>query len=226
MEVKDLKMQPSQRGVTMLLLTSNGLSSQALLNCVQSNMNNGKSAVIITTASAPFKKNDKHIPRLTAELESIGYSVDFFDFDEDAPKELLQYDLVEIIGGNPFYLLRSIRHAGAELILKQLAKEKILIGISAGSVVLQNSIRLIAGYSPEMNEGIGLTDLTGVGVTDLEILPHYHRFIERFYRFEERAKEYETANHCAVIRIDDGQGVLVRDNGYEIIGKENHYETV
>lgn len=73
----------------MLLLTSNGLSSQALLNCVQSNMNNGKSAVIITTASAPFKKNDKHIPRLTAELESIGYSVDFFDFDEDDPKELL-----------------------------------------------------------------------------------------------------------------------------------------
>ncbi len=106
----------------MLLLTSNGLSSQALLNCVQSNMNNGKSAVIITTASAPFKRNDKHIPRLTAELESIGYSVDFFDFDEDDPKELLQYDLVEIIGGNPFYLLRSIRHAGAELILKQLAK--------------------------------------------------------------------------------------------------------
>jgi len=219
-------MQPSQRGVTMLLLTSNGLSSQALLNCLQSNMNNAKSAVLITTASAPFKRNDKHVPRLTAELEYIGYSVDFFDFDEDDPKDLFKYDLIEIIGGNPFYLLRSIRHAGAELILKQLAKEKILIGISAGSVVLQNSIRLVAGYSPEMNEGIGLTDLTGVGVTDLEILPHYHRFIERFYRFEERAKEYETANHCAVIRIDDGQGVLVLDNGYEIIGKEDHNETV
>ncbi len=204
----------------MLLLTSNGLSSQALLNCVQSNMNNGTSAVIITTASAPFKRNDKHIPRLTAELESIGYSVDFFDFDEDAPKALLQYDLVEIIGGNPFYLLRSIRYAGAETILKQLALEKILIGISAGSVALQNNIRLIAGYSPEMNEGIGLTDLTSVGVTDLEILPHYHRFIERFDRFEERAKEYEATNHCTVIRIDDGQGVLVHDGDYEIIGEE------
>lgn len=204
----------------MLLLTSNGLSSQALLNCVQSDMNNGKSAVIITTASAPFKKNDKHIPRLTAELESIGCSVDFFDFDEDDPKDLFKYDLIEIIGGNPFYLLRSIRHAGAEPILKQLAKEKILIGISAGSIVLQNSIQLIAGYSPELNEGIGLTDLTSVGVTDLEILPHYHRFIERFYRFEERAKEYETANHCAVIRIDDGQGVLVHDGDYEIIGEK------
>lgn len=86
MEIKDLKMRPSQRGVTMLLLTSNGLSSQALLNCVQSNMNSGKSAVIITTASVPFKRNDKHVPRLTAELESIGYSVDFFDFDEEDRK--------------------------------------------------------------------------------------------------------------------------------------------
>lgn len=201
----------------MLLLTSNGLSSKELLNCVQSKLNVTKSAVIITTASIPYKDKDKHIPKLTEELKSIGCMIDFFDFDEDNPNELLKYDIIEINGGNPFYLLHSIRQAGAEPIIKQIAKEKILVGISAGAVVLQKSIRLIAEYSPEMNEGVGLTELDGVGITNLEILPHYHRFIGKFEAFEERAKKYEKENNCTVIRIDDGQGILVLENSFEII---------
>lgn len=201
----------------MLLLTSNGLSSKELLNCVQSKLNYNKSAVIVTTASVPFKKNDKHIPKLTAELKSIGCDVNFFDFDENNPSDLLKYDLIEINGGNPFYLLHSIRKAGAEPIIKKIAKEKILVGISAGAVVLQKDIRLIAEYSPEMNKEIELTSLNGVGIANLEILPHYHRFIERFEAFEERARKYEKENNCTVIRIDDGQGVLVLENSFEII---------
>ena len=201
----------------MILLTSNGLSSKDLLNCVKSNLNDGKDAVIITTASVPFKENDKHIPKLTDELKSIGCTVDFFDFDEDDPRELLKYDLVEINGGNPFYLLNSIRKSGAEPYIKRIATNKIIIGISAGAIVLQNDISLIAEYSPEMNKDVNLTDFAGVGITNLTILPHYHRFIEQFERFEERAQKYESNNNCNVIRIDDGQGVLVLDKSFEII---------
>ncbi len=201
----------------MILLTSNGLTSKDLIDCVNSNLNNSKSAVIITTASVPFKKNDKHVPKLTDELKSIGCTVDFFDFDENDPSELLKYDLIEINGGNPFYLLNSIRKSGAESYIKQIANNKILIGISAGAIVLQSNISLIHEYSPEMNESVGLTDFTGVGITNLTILPHYHRFIEQFERFEERAQEYESNNNCNVIRIDDGQGVLVLDKSFDII---------
>ena len=201
----------------MLLLTSNGLSSKELLNCIKSNSNSCNSAVIITTASVPFKINDKHIPKLSEELNSIGFTVDFFDFDENNPYELLKYDLIEINGGNPFYLLNSIRKSGSEAIIKQIAKNKILVGISAGAVVLQKNINLIAEHSPEMNDKIRLNDLTGLGITNIEILPHYQRFIERFEHFEERAKSYETNNNCKVIRIDDGQGVLVFEDSFKII---------
>lgn len=201
----------------MVLLTSNGLSSQNLLNCVSQYSGNMRSAVIVTTASVGYKERDKHIPRLSEELNSLGLSVDFFDFDNGEPDKLLQYDLVEIIGGNPFYLLNSIRISNAEKILNLISKEKFLVGISAGSLVLQQNIDLIAGYSPEMNEEVGLKDFMGLGLVNIEILPHYHRFLNVFERFEERARDYEITNNCSVIRIDDGQGVLVENEKYRII---------
>ncbi|WP_228731242.1 Type 1 glutamine amidotransferase-like domain-containing protein [Clostridium zeae] len=35
-------------------------------------------------------------------------------------------------GGNPFYLLNSMRKANCEDIMKKLVQEKIVVGISAG----------------------------------------------------------------------------------------------
>lgn len=201
----------------MILLTSNGLSSQNLLNCVSEYSGDMRSAVLVTTASVGYKEKDKHIPRLSKKLRTLGLSVDFFDFDTDQPEKLLQYDLIEIIGGNPFYLLNSIGNSKAEKILETVAKEKFLVGISAGSLVLQRNIDLIAGYSLEMNEEVGLKDFTGLGLVNIEILPHYHRFLNVFERFEERAREYEIQNNCSVIRIDDGQGVLAENEKYRII---------
>lgn len=195
----------------MILLTSNGLSSQLLLDYTKKVTKNMKTAVIITTASS-YKENDWHITRLTEELHNVGLTVECFDFDKDNCKKLRNYDVIEIIGGNPFYLLKSIHNAKAEVILKNLSSEKMIIGISAGAIVLQNNIRLVASYSPEMNEEVGLTDFKGLNLTELEILPHYHRFINRFDKFEERAVEYEKENNCSVIRIDDGQAVAIYDD--------------
>lgn len=95
------------------------------------------------------------------------------------------------------------------IILAELAKSKILIGVSAGSLVLQNNIELIAQYSPELNREINLSDLTGFHLTDIEILPHYRRFLSCLERFEERAREYEAREKHKIVRLNDGQGILM-----------------
>lgn len=197
----------------MIVLASNGLSSDKLLSEIKKLAPQNARAAIVTTASVGYKEKDWHIPRLTNELEQIGLSVAYFDIEYENPHLLLQYDIVEIIGGNPFYLLNQMRIQNAKSVFSEIAQHKILIGISAGSVVLQNSIELIAQYSPEMNEDVHLTDLTGLCLTDIEILPHYQRFISRFDRFEERAREYEQNNHCSVIRLNDGEGIVISDVG-------------
>ena len=202
----------------MLILTSNGLSSPEITNKLRPLFADCRKSVIITTASVGYKENDWHIPRLREELSSFGISdIEYFDFDSQNPSLLLQYDVIEIIGGNPFYLLNSMKKTGCEALLKELAETKILIGVSAGALVLQDNIDLIAKYSPEMNEDVGLSDLTGFALTDIEILPHYSRFLSVFDLFEETAKEYENAENRTVIRIDDGQAVFIDNNRCEII---------
>jgi peptidase E len=139
----------------------------------------------------------------------LDYTVAYVDIETQGSKVLLSYDLVEILGGNPFYLLNQMRALHTEDIFRNISERKILIGISAGSVVLQKDIELIAQYSPEMNDGVHLSDLRALALTDMEILPHYHRFVSRFDRFEERAQEYERLHNCRVIRLDDGEGVFI-----------------
>jgi dipeptidase E len=201
----------------MLLLTSNGLSSDQLIARMKDICCPMTRAAIVTTASVGYKENDWHIPRLTGELQQLGLGVDYFDFDVQRPDRLLEYDVVEFIGGNPFYLLDSMRRVGAREILKTLANERVIIGISAGSIIMQQSIALVAQFSPELNKGINLTDLSGFGLTQIEILPHYSKYLSKFERFEERAQKYEAANNINLIRINDGQGVIAGFDSYEII---------
>ena len=178
---------------------------------------NVKTAVIITTASVGYKEKDWHVPKLTEELKSLNLIVDFFDFDVQPIELLRSYDIIELIGGNPFYLLERMRSVKCVPIFKELIEQKIVIGISAGSLVLQKSISLIAQFSPELNKEVNLTDLTGLNLTDVQILPHYHRLMKQILNFEELSKEYEDKNNCKLIRIDDGQGVFINKTDVCII---------
>jgi dipeptidase E len=149
------------------------------------------------------------VPRLTEELMSLGLSVEYFDFDAQSSDTLFRYDVIEIMGGNPFYLLKRMKETNCGEMFRQFAKDRVVIGLSAGSIVLQQSIELIAGYSPEMNNEVGMTDFSGLGLAFSEVLPHYHKYIPRFDNFEERAKQYEAVSGKTVFRIDDGQALFI-----------------
>lgn len=195
----------------MIILTSNGLSSDKLIAEARKYVPNGGKAVIITTASLGYKEKDWHIPRLTGELQSLGLSVDTFDFDTQEPDLLESYNVVEILGGNPFHLLKHLQRNENRAIIKKIAEEKVLIGISAGTIVLQKDIKLVAQFNPEMNKEIGLTDLTGLGLTDLNILPHYQRFLSQYEDLEALVKQFEQANHCTVTQVNDGEAFIIHN---------------
>lgn len=73
------------------------------------------------------------------------------------------------------------------------------------------TIGIIHMFSPEMNHW-GLTDLTGMNLTDIQILPHYSKFLSRYDKLEERCLKYEKENLCQVIRLNDGEGIVIKDN--------------
>ena len=199
----------------MLLLCSNGLSSAALLHQTKIKMKNCTRAALVVTADPVYKEKNYHVPRCMQELESLGLAVDTFDLDRQSAEQLLHYDVVEFIGGNPYYLLNSIRTTKSTDILRYLVEKKILIGWSAAAFVFGPTLALADKYTPEMNE-LGLTDLTGAELTDCIVLPHYSKFINKFHHFEEICQSFEMENHVSVIRLNDGDGVFITDTAIEV----------
>ncbi len=59
-----------------------------------------------------------------------------------------------------------------------------------------------------MNDTVGLTDLSGMGLTELQILPHYSRFLTKYPHFEQTVAEYESRCHCQLHKLNDGQGIF------------------
>ena len=207
------------RGTKMILLCSNGLSSKNLNDEFLKYAQNTKKAAIVVTADNIYKQKNYHVPRCTKELESFGLSVDCIDLDTCPANSLLSYDIVEFIGGNPYYLLNSLKNFKCSQILKIIGKEKILIGWSAGAVVLGPSLKLLDLYTPELNF-LGLTDLEGMKTTNIEVLPHYSKFINKFENFEEKCYKYEKDHNTSVIRLNDGDGIFIDDGKIKIIHSE------
>ncbi len=199
----------------MLVLCSNGLSSVELISRVREKLSDCKTAALVVTADNEYKENNYHVQRCVAELESLNLKVDLFDLDKQAAEELLSYDVVEFIGGNPYYLLHAIRNSHAESVLRDIAESKVLIGWSAAVFVFSPTLELVNRYSPEMNF-MGLTDLTALGLTNIEVLPHYSKFLHRFDQFEEQCLAYEEGHRVKVIRLNDGDGVILDSESTEI----------
>ena len=199
----------------MLVLCSNGLSSQILLSALSAHTSNRATAALVVTADNVYKEKNHHVSRCIHELECLGLSVDTFDLDSQNAEELLGYDVVEFIGGNPYYLLDSIRKHDAAGVLERLTAEKILIGWSAAAFVFGPTLALLNRYTPEMNF-LGLTDLKGLNLTAIEVLPHYSKFIQKFDRFEQQCAAYEAENQVTVIRLNDGDGIIITGRTYTV----------
>ena len=52
----------------MIVLCSNGLSSEKILSHIRSKIENCKTAALVVTADNEYKENNYHVPRVISEL--------------------------------------------------------------------------------------------------------------------------------------------------------------
>ncbi len=190
----------------MIFLCSNGLTSYELLKEAKRYAGAAKKAALVVTADPEYKEKNYHVPRGLKELEFLGLETDIFDFDAQPAEKLLGYDVVELIGGNPYYLLHSIREHRGEEVLKRIAEHGLLIGWSAGALVLGPTIALIEQYHPQLNF-LDLRDLTGLCLTDVQVMPHCNK------ENPEKAHGYQRETGGNLIFLNDGEGVTVGPDG-------------
>ncbi len=157
------------------LLTSSGFSSRSVWQvfCDTVQRCEYTTAVIITTAH-PKKEKAVWAQETRRQMESIQLATCFFDIASGAsfPEDI---DVMYVCGGNTFSLLQAVReHSFANQIEKLFDRGGFYVGSSAGSVILSPTIASAAEIHPDKNT-FGLEDLTGVGMIDFHIIPHFQK---------------------------------------------------
>jgi dipeptidase E len=194
-----------------VILTSNGLCSPAIIEMYMKLFNTGfKKVAIVVTADPVYREKNWKAVSTKDEFDKIGFGTAFFDIEYSSPNGLFEYDILFFIGGNPFYLLNQMRKTHTDSTLHELLSNgKVISGSSAGSMVLGNTIVLINEFEPQMNNDIGLTDFTGVGLTNINLCPHYSKYINRYEKFEERIRFVEKTHTIKVTCINDGEAIII-----------------
>ncbi|MDO8467472.1 MAG: Type 1 glutamine amidotransferase-like domain-containing protein [Nanoarchaeota archaeon] len=195
-----------------IILTSNGISSEKVegefvrLIGGAHELKKKKVLVVRTTRKNP----DEYGEEILEELKRVGFNeknISFVNpFKEEASKEFEKYDVLYSAGGNTFVILNELRKKGYDTLIKKMIKEgKVYLGVSAGTIFLQKSIK-IAGIGKTADENyIDLEDLNGLGVIDFVVWPHYEK------ENEHDIKDYEKKNKIKVIRLKDGECIVVDD---------------
>ncbi len=82
-------------------------------------------------------------------------------------------DVIYFTGGNSFFLMDQLRKTGTdELLKKELAKGKLMIGESAGAIICAPTIQYIEQMD-EKPEDYSQEDDAGLDLLDFYVLPHY-----------------------------------------------------
>lgn len=191
-----------------LLLTSTGLTSENVSLKFKGLVSNPENtSVAIVTTAAEGKSENKYSQLAKKQFEEFGFAaVDFVDLETESQKDFSSYGVIYVCGGNTFKLLKFAREADFKSSIENLLERGgIYIGVSAGSIIIGPSIAIAGEIEPDENE-VGLEDLTGFGISDLIILPHYSPEIE------EEVIAFENKYSVKVERLSNSQAILV-ENG-------------
>src|SRR5206468_555860 len=142
-----------------LLLTSNGLSNRtiadAFFKLIGKPANKTKIAFIPTAAMAEPDSKNWLIDDMY-RIKQYGCYVDIIDIAQLTKVELQQRvepcDAIFVGGGSTFYLSYWMQKSGFFEALPELLKTKVYAGISAGSVIVGQTMRI----TTEALEGIGI----------------------------------------------------------------------
>jgi len=133
---------------------------------------------LINTAIIPVQDQDylKYIEEYFHEMDSSGIDYKLFDIDGKTEEEIYTFfkdrNVIQVNGGNPFFLIKKIKESKFDLILKNLLEKGLYyIGCSAGTYLMTPTLE-IAGWKKSRNR-FGIEDFTALGYVPFLIKCHY-----------------------------------------------------
>lgn len=160
-----------------------------------------------------LKGHEKRMKELNWDFEEV-------DIEGKSPDELREIfkdkDAINVVGGNSFYLLKSIRENGFEQVLKEfLERGEVYCGSSAGAYVACPTIEMAAWKDPKRFNRHGVTDFTAMNLVPFLIIAHYNSEWEPIVRPKIESSKYE------VKLLTDQQAIMVQDDKIKFLEDSN-----
>lgn len=163
------------------------------------------------------------IKELSDIEKHIGGVIDFVNlraYDEnEIERRLSAADVIYIVGGKQLVLGELFKNTGTDKVLKKLAESKVIMGTSAGSIVLGKLIE--SRYYWKERYGINIDEIKNneLELVDFNIIPHYMRedhlkWDEEFY------KKVAEENSFPLYAITDTQAIIYNEGNIEFVGGE------
>ncbi len=218
---------PGRNSEPRLFLLSRGLVTDTLRSALLAFIGGDPATMrvaVVANATRSVSKQEKKVRRVKERMASIGFDsarIDRIDIRDGDPRRLEDYDLVYVLGGNPFVLLADIRASGADRVLSRMTRAgKPVMGYSAGALLLGPDLLLmqavdsLLGFNEE-----GLKDLSCLHLYDFRIFPHYSEFSADIEGLAAVIEAFEDTSRVPVIRLNDNQAFIMGSGPSRIIGR-------
>ncbi len=154
-----------------------GLSCEKAFEYLKTFSENLPQVVSIVVTASEDKKDNKYVKLAVSQFNEIGiqdvHLIDLELGETVSPNT----DILYVAGGNTFHLMYYARQSNfIKSIQNVLVKKGLYIGVSAGSIIVGNSIES-ASVAGDDNL-IMLDDLTGLNLVDFSVFPHSDEKIE------------------------------------------------
>jgi peptidase E len=133
--------------------------------------------------------------------------------DKKFVKPQENFDILYVLGGETFVMLKRMRLTGFAKFVKGLEKNKkiIFFGSSASSIIAGPNIAIAAWGSDGETNKAGLKNFTGLGLTKTAIYPHYES------KFKQEVEDFKKKVKYPVLALSDGQALFVDGRQQKII---------
>lgn len=209
-----------------LLLTSSGLTNNSIANALfeLTGKKPEETTVVFIPTASNVESGDKDwlITDLVNLKKQDFKSIEITDIsavDEKIWKPSLERaDVLFFEGGNTYHLMRWLNKSGLSEMLSDLLKDKVYVGVSAGSMVTNPDLALKLSQVIYEEDMLETEELKGLNFVDFYFLPHLNSEWFKKMRRENIEKVGQEISKT-IYALDDDSALKIIDNKIEVISE-------
>ena len=215
-----------------LLLTSSGITNSSLNEAFVQLLGKdvSKTNVAFIPTGANVYTDTSWLKVDIFNLKRTGVSaielVDISKLDRSQSlQKLIAADVIWLNGGNTYYLLEWLRRTELAKELTNLLRDRLYVGVSAGSMITGPSVESNSAMFPEEDEH-KIEDLTGLNLVPFAVIPHLSS-ASFPHSTADIIEKFATQVPYPIYALDDASAVEVIDGRLKIVseGKTISYNT-